>query len=64
MKLIVFGANGRQGSRLASEALARRHEVTAAVHDTARAGNVDPRTSRQTRSSRRVSGPGAAPDRR
>lgn len=43
MKLIVFGANGRQGSRLVSEALARGHEVTAAVHDTARAGNVDPR---------------------
>jgi uncharacterized protein len=43
MKLIVFGANGRQGSRLVSEALARGHEVTAAVHHTARAGNVDPR---------------------
>ena len=43
MKLIVYGANGRQGSRLVSEALAHGHDVTAAVHDKARAGNVDPR---------------------
>lgn len=43
MKLIVYGANGSQGSRLVSEALARGHDVTAAVHDKARAGNVDPR---------------------
>ena len=43
MKLIVYGANGRQGSRLVSEALARGHDVTAAVHDRAHAGNVDPR---------------------
>lgn len=42
MKLIVFGANGRQGSRLVSEALARGHEVTATVHDADRAENVDP----------------------
>ncbi len=31
MKLIIYGANGRQGSRLVSEALSRGHEVTAAV---------------------------------
>jgi putative NADH-flavin reductase len=42
MKLIVYGANGRQGSRLVTEALGRGHEVTAAVHDEARAGSVDP----------------------
>lgn len=45
MRTIVFGANGRMGSRLVNEALKRRHEVTAAVRDTARAGNVDPRAS-------------------
>jgi putative NADH-flavin reductase len=43
MKLIVFGANGRQGSRLVAEALERGHEATAAVHDANRAENVDPR---------------------
>jgi len=31
MKLTIYGANGRQGSRLVSEALSRGHEVTAAV---------------------------------
>jgi uncharacterized protein len=41
MRIIVFGANGRQGSRLVSEALERGHEVTAAVRS--EAANVDPR---------------------
>ena len=43
MRIIVFGANGRQGSRLVAEALDRGHEVTAAVRAEDRAGNVDPR---------------------
>jgi uncharacterized protein len=43
MKIIVFGANGRQGSRAVTEALDRGHAVTAAVHAEDRAGNVDPR---------------------
>jgi putative NADH-flavin reductase len=33
MKIIVFGANGRVGSRVVAEALARGHEVTAVVRD-------------------------------
>jgi putative NADH-flavin reductase len=43
MRIIVFGANGRQGSRLVAEALERGHEVTAAVHSEDRAENVDSR---------------------
>lgn len=43
MKLLVFGANGRQGSRVVTEALERGHEVTAVVHDAARADAVDTR---------------------
>jgi putative NADH-flavin reductase len=43
MRIIVFGANGRQGSRVVTEALDRGHQVTAAVHVENRAGNVDPR---------------------
>jgi putative NADH-flavin reductase len=41
----VFGANGRQGSRLVTEALERGHEVTAAVRSEDRAGSVDPRAT-------------------
>lgn len=36
MKLALFGANGMAGSRIASEALRRGHEVTAIVRDPAR----------------------------
>src|SRR3954462_3398632 len=43
MRVIVFGANGRQGSRLVTEALERGHEVTAAVRAEDRARNGDPR---------------------
>ena len=43
MRIIVFGANGRQGSRLVTEALERGHEVTADVRSADRAENVDPR---------------------
>jgi putative NADH-flavin reductase len=43
VKIIVFGANGRQGSRIVTEALNRGHQVTAAVRAEDRAGNVDPR---------------------
>src|SRR3954466_10513218 len=45
MKIIVFGANGRQGSRVVTEALERGHDVTAAVRSQERAGNVDPRAA-------------------
>ena len=45
MRIIVFGANGRQGSRLVTEALERGHEVTAAVRSEDRAGSVDPRAT-------------------
>jgi putative NADH-flavin reductase len=45
MRIIVFGANGRQGSRLVTEALERGHEVTAAVRSEDRAGNVDERAA-------------------
>jgi uncharacterized protein len=43
MRIIVFGANGRQGSRVVTEALDRGHQVTAAVRSADRAGNVDQR---------------------
>ena len=43
MRIIVFGANGRQGSRLVQEALDRGHEVTAVVRSEDRADNIDPR---------------------
>jgi putative NADH-flavin reductase len=43
MRIIVFGANGRQGSRLVQEALDRGHEVTAVVRSEDRAADVDPR---------------------
>ena len=36
MKIIVFGASGRIGSRIAQEALTRGHEVTAVARDPAR----------------------------
>jgi uncharacterized protein len=45
MRIIVFGANGRQGSRLVTEALERGHEVTAAVRSEDRAGSVDSRAT-------------------
>jgi uncharacterized protein len=45
MRIIVFGANGRQGSRLVTEALERGHEVTAVVRSEDRAGSVDPRAT-------------------
>jgi putative NADH-flavin reductase len=45
MRIIVFGANGRQGSRLVTEALERDHEVTAVVRSEDRAGDVDARAT-------------------
>jgi uncharacterized protein len=45
MRIIVFGATGRQGSRLVTEALERGHEVTAAVRSEDRAGSVDSRAT-------------------
>jgi uncharacterized protein len=45
MRIIVFGANGRQGSRLVNEALERGHDVTAAVRSEDRAPSVDPRAA-------------------
>ena len=35
MRIVVFGAGGRVGSRTVAEALARGHEVTAVVRDPA-----------------------------
>jgi putative NADH-flavin reductase len=32
MKIVIFGASGRIGSRIVNEALSRGHEVTAATH--------------------------------
>ena len=45
MRIIVFGANGRQGSRLVTEALERGHDVTAAVRSADRAHGIDPRAT-------------------
>jgi uncharacterized protein len=45
VKLIVFGAGGRLGSRIVTEALARGHEVTAAVRDPARVDALDERAT-------------------
>jgi uncharacterized protein len=45
VKLIVFGAGGRLGSRIVTEALARGHEVTAAVRDPARVDALDVRAT-------------------
>lgn len=36
MRITVFGANGSVGSRVVTEALSRRHDVTAVVRDPAR----------------------------
>src|SRR6478672_921682 len=38
MKIVIFGATGTVGQRIASEALSRGHEVTAVVRDPERAG--------------------------
>lgn len=42
MKIVVLGANGEVGSRIVGEALARGHEVTAAVRSLDRAQAVAP----------------------
>ena len=41
MKLIIFGASGRLGTRLISEALLRGHEITAVARDPLQ-GSLDP----------------------
>lgn len=43
LRIAVFGATGRIGSRIASEALNRGHMVTAVVRDPAKASEIDPR---------------------
>lgn len=45
MKLVLFGAGGNIGRRIAREALDRGHQVTAVVRDPARAADLDPRLS-------------------
>jgi putative NADH-flavin reductase len=48
MRLIVFGANGRLGSRIVREALERGHQVTAVVRDPGRLQNSDERLTAVT----------------
>ncbi|MGO9118031.1 MAG: NAD(P)-dependent oxidoreductase [Desulfomonilaceae bacterium] len=48
MRLIVFGANGRLGSRIVREALERGHHVTAVVRDPGRLQNSDERLTAVT----------------
>jgi putative NADH-flavin reductase len=43
MKLVVFGATGNIGQRVATEALRRGHEVTGVVRDPAAVQSPDPR---------------------
>lgn len=43
MKLVVFGATGNVGQRVAAEALRRGHEVTGVVRDPAVVQSLDPR---------------------
>ena len=43
MKIVVFGVSGRIGSRIAQEALARGHEVTAVARDPSRVKLTHPR---------------------
>ena len=43
MKLVVFGATGNVGQRVAAEALRRGHEVTGVVRDPAAVQSPDPR---------------------
>ena len=42
MNILIFGAAGRQGSRLVDEALSRGHRVTAAVRDPSKVSKVHP----------------------
>ena len=39
MKIGIIGASGKAGSRIATEALCRRHEVTAIVRDRSKITN-------------------------
>ena len=48
MRLIVFGANGRLGSRILREALDRGHQVTAVVRDPGRLQSSDERLTAVT----------------
>lgn len=43
MKLVVFGATGNVGQRVAAEALRRGHEVTGVVRDPTAVQSPDPR---------------------
>ncbi len=47
MRITVFGAAGSVGSRVVTEALARGHDVTAVVRDTARFSELDPKANAQ-----------------
>ena len=42
-RIVVFGAAGKAGSRVVSEAAARGHEVIAVARDTARLGQLPDR---------------------
>jgi uncharacterized protein len=45
MKIVLFGATGHVGQRIAREALERGHEVVGVVRDPSRAETPDPRVS-------------------
>ena len=43
MKILLYGATGTLGSRIAAELVSRDHAVTAAVRSPERAAGLDPR---------------------
>lgn len=45
MKIVLFGATGQVGQRIAAEALRRGHEVVGVVRDPSRAQSPDPRVA-------------------
>jgi putative NADH-flavin reductase len=45
MKIVLFGATGNIGQRIAAEALGRGHRVTGVVRDAAKAQTPDPRVT-------------------
>ncbi|MGW0658761.1 NAD(P)-dependent oxidoreductase [Streptodolium elevatio] len=54
MRITVFGAAGNVGSRVVAEALARGHEVTAVVRDSARFADLHPDAAHRVGDAARV----------